>query len=970
VVGEVLSHYRIVEKLGEGGMGQVFLAQDTSLDRKVAIKILPESFRMDAAARKRFLQEAKLAAALDHPYICSIHELLDVSTQSCIVMEYIDGQTLKERLEGGALPLPDGLRAGMEIAEALEKAHLKGIIHRDLKPANIMITPEGHVKVMDFGLAKQIDGIGTGVDETRSSLTRDGMTVGTLAYMSPEQAQGHALTPESDLFALGVVLWEMLIGVHPFKKGLELETAHAIVHSKPSFPAGFPDDLRRLLSTLLSKQPHERGSAQDARSCLARAMQQSGSDTAIVTGTMISSVRQTLVRPWVAIPALIAIVAASYFGYRRIERDRGVAWARDVALPEISRLTENGEALAAFNLATEAEKYLPKETKALATLRPLFARVATITSDPPGASVSWKDYQAPDSEWKSLGQTPITGMSVPAVFGSVRLEKDGYQPVLRATPLAQDLSVALEKDGSLPPDMVRVPESVFSLALPGLDHLKKQPIGAFLIDKYEVTNRAYKKFVDAGGYRDQRYWQHPFVIDGRTLSWEAGIERFKDRTGRTGPATWEAGDYAEGQDDFPVSGVSWYEASAYAEFVGKSLPTIYHWYTAAGMASSAFIVPLSNLGTSTGPAAVGTFRGFGPFGSYDMAGNVREWCRNGSSRGQHFILGGGWNDPVYAFDSDAYTQPPFDRSASNGFRCIKSVGSAEDDAAAARTIGLSFRDLFKETPSSDQEFGVFLRQYAYDSTPLNVRVIGTENSAEAWTAQKITFDAAYENEHVIAYLFLPKHVAPPYQVVFHWPGDSGLQLRSSDYPQMSRTVDFIVKSGRAALIPVFKGMFERGDGLENTVPNETISYKEHVVMWVKDVRRSIDYLQTRPDVDMSRLAYYGASWGGRLSGLALAVDHRFKAAVLQVAGFRFPRSLPEVDPFNFVPRVKIPVLMLNGRYDHYFPVETAQRPMFMLLGTPPEHKKWIVYDGGHFVPRDQLIKETLVWLDRYLGPVQ
>src|SRR6266545_2252849 len=117
-------------------MGEVFLADDTSLDRKVAIKILPESFRLDATARKRFLREAKLAAALDHPYICSIHELLDVGTQSCIVMEYIDGQTLKERLARGVLPLQDALRAGMEIAEALEKAHQKGIIHRDLKPAN------------------------------------------------------------------------------------------------------------------------------------------------------------------------------------------------------------------------------------------------------------------------------------------------------------------------------------------------------------------------------------------------------------------------------------------------------------------------------------------------------------------------------------------------------------------------------------------------------------------------------------------------------------------------------------------------------------------------------------------------------------------------------------------------------------------------------------------------------------------
>jgi Dienelactone hydrolase and related enzymes len=182
--------------------------------------------------------------------------------------------------------------------------------------------------------------------------------------------------------------------------------------------------------------------------------------------------------------------------------------------------------------------------------------------------------------------------------------------------------------------------------------------------------------------------------------------------------------------------------------------------------------------------------------------------------------------------------------------------------------------------------------------------------------------------------------------------------------------DFIVKSGRVVVYPVFKGTFERRSDLKSDQPEETVLYKDHVIMWRQDIGRIIDYLETRNDILTDKVGYFGFSWGARLGGLFPAVEKRIKAVVLHVGGLKMKKSFPEVDPFNFLPRVYQPVLMLNGEYDVYFPVETSQKPMFNMLGTPVEDKKILIYDTGHLVPRTELIKETLAWYDKYLGPVK
>ncbi|MCK7525161.1 MAG: formylglycine-generating enzyme family protein [Ignavibacteriales bacterium] len=204
----------------------------------------------------------------------------------------------------------------------------------------------------------------------------------------------------------------------------------------------------------------------------------------------------------------------------------------------------------------------------------------------------------------------------------------------------------------------------------------------YFLDKFEVTNRQFTDFIDAGGYADQRFWKNAFIKDGQTLPWAEAIREFVDSTGRPGPASWRLGTYPEGQEDFPVSGVSWYEAAAYAEFSGKKLPSFYHWGYAAGNyhEDSGYLVPASNF-DGKGPVAAGNYKGVSPSGVYDMAGNVKEWGWNDVGGGKRLIRGGAWNETQYMF-SHPDNYPPFMRTENFGFRCMKELPGNEGPARA------------------------------------------------------------------------------------------------------------------------------------------------------------------------------------------------------------------------------------------------------------------------------------------------
>jgi dienelactone hydrolase len=201
-------------------------------------------------------------------------------------------------------------------------------------------------------------------------------------------------------------------------------------------------------------------------------------------------------------------------------------------------------------------------------------------------------------------------------------------------------------------------------------------------------------------------------------------------------------------------------------------------------------------------------------------------------------------------------------------------------------------------------------------------------------------------------------------VVVYFPSGAAIHEIAPQNLQV-RSFNFIIKSGRAVLYPVYKGTYQRADSLKDDTQDTSNFYRDHVVMWAKDLRRGIDYLETRADVATNHLAYYGLSWGGAMGALMPAVEPRIRVSILDEGGLDFPPTRPEVEPLNFLPRIRIPILMINGRYDFFFPTESSQLPMFRLLGTPPDQKRHVVEAGSHFVPRTRLIQETLDWLDKY-----
>lgn len=986
--GDQLGPYEILRPVGSGGMGEVYRARDSRLDREVAVKVLPRDFTGDPERLARFEREARAASALNHPNICTIHDVGEHDGLPFLVMELLEGQSLRERIDAGPFSPREILDVGADVADALAEAHAAGIVHRDIKPGNIYLTARGQAKVLDFGIARideSVDDAGVDLEAptvNAPDLTRPGTAMGTVTYMSPEQVLGKRVDSSTDVFSLGVVLYEMATESLPFSGKTSGAIFDQIIHSAPTSPVTLnrtiPRDLERIISRCLEKDPGRRLTAAELRDAFEELRRQESGEHLGVGLQLRRWSRRPVI--WLTAAAVIAVVVTAVTTW---STHRGKArWAREVALPELTQLAADSYnpaiVFAAVELIRQAGPYLDDDSVFL-DLKRRFVVTSEFHTEPPGADVWYKPYAEPDAEWQFLGTTPIEAAEMPAAYMRWKVEKPGYEIVIDARDTADfdpeaGVRIGGERRWRLDPAGER-PEGM--IGIPGSDE-----VPAFLVDRLEVTNRQFKEFVAAGGYQNPEYWTNEFVFEGRVLDRVEALTRFVDQTGQPGPGTWDAGDYPDGMDDYPVTGVSWYEASAYAEFAGKSLPTIDHWDRASGIflgpaqwLFTGLLIPMSNYG-GEGPVAAGSSQAMTPLGAVDMAGNVREWCFNKAPSGR-CLRGGAWNDATYMFGNITQADG-FDRSDKNGFRCVVYSDETEiPEDLYSPYAPESTRDLRREVPVSDAVFNAYLSLYAYDQLPLKASVDARHDANEDWVRESVSYAAAYGGERITAQLFLPKNIDPPYQAVLYFPGSSVVRAGPTDSleirSEFRHNVAYLLKTGRAVLYPAYRGTHERTNGISPALHwslDPSLEFATFQINIVKDVMRSVDYLQSRPDIDADKIAYTGYSWGGTIANLNLAVENRFKAAVLNVGGMTAhgtPR--PEVDYLNFAPRITVPILMLNGRYDLALLYDSEVQPMYQFLGTPDEHKNLIVYETDHWIDRREVTKETLAWLDRYLGPV-
>jgi hypothetical protein len=679
------------------------------------------------------------------------------------------------------------------------------------------------------------------------------------------------------------------------------------------------------------------------------------------------------VRYSVIVLALVAVTAVIYLQVQYSAKKKKLLTETIPQMKEkvssIDPLTTDPRVFDLFLTATELDEKVTDNEDLYEILNMTSVKLS-LFSTPSGADFYIKPYQRPDTAWYYIGKSPLQNIRFPRGIFRMKIEKEGFnieETVFRprGDAAGDSLYFKLLTSQEIPEDMLFIPGRFvgYYYMFPGGTNLRPAKTGDFFVDRNEVTNADFQEFVDKGGYKKPAYWKESFVKGGDTLSWKASMEQFKDKTGWPGPAGWELGEFPDGKEDFPVSGISWYEAAAYADFMEKNLPTIYH-FDILGFNAMPEMIKYGNFnGESAVPVQSTKDLLWG--GTYNLAGNVSEWIYNANEDNtRRWAVGGNFREPDYQFrfpqSYDSWTRTEF-----LGLRCIRYVDDTLKSALETSFFGIS-KGYTEDEVVSDEIFELFKQRWDYEKRPLHP-VILEERKEDAYIKQLVQFDVPYEDLPLKLIIWIPLNTKPPYQTVVSWRG-VGMRMASEfNFDSLGIWAEeHYLKSGRAVILPIYYSTY--GRGLKFGSP--MFKFDPHDTYCVIDAQLTCDYIFQNDSLDNDRIAFSGFSWGALRSPFVLAMEKRFKVAIAMLAGLkRWRNDEPWHYMLHYLPRVNTPMLLLGGRYDAEYPFE-SQKAFIDFLGTPDDQIRWVSYDTGHYLPWSEAINESLAFLDKYFGEVR
>jgi serine/threonine protein kinase/formylglycine-generating enzyme required for sulfatase activity len=987
MIGQTILHYKITQKLGEGGMGVVYKAEDTKLKRDVAIKFLPHSLTVSVKDKEKLKTEAQIAAGLNHHNIATVYAIEEFGDDTFIVMEYVKGNELKDVIRnspGKKLNFNDFVNYAIQMTEGLNAAHKKGVIHRDIKSTNIMMSDDGRIRIMDFGLA-HIHG--------DPLVTKKGSTPGTTAYMSPEQLRGEEVDFRADIWSLGIVFYEMLTGQQPFQGNFDQAIIYSILHEKPKSliktNAEISDELEQIVLSCLEKDRKKR--IQSAEELLTKLHAVKSQDVTS-SSYKFSTSRLRISKAGLVVSMFIVailITLAAFLPLKKIFNPVNVVELTQ----QLDEMVKAENYFEAYDLSREYYDEL-KNNSTFDKLSLIIYDSLSVTTDPEGAKVYLKRFDPsddnPGSKGNYEGTTPLKNLQISRGDYLVTLEKDGCPsvqriaasyPIIKEYPVPRrgiNIFAKLLKSNEIDSNMVFIPGGDYKIVSWSLADLPSIRLNEFFIDKHEVSNADYKEFITAGGYVKKEYWKHPFIKDGKEISWMEAIKLFVDRSQLPGPRNWINQEFPEGKGNYPVTDITWYEADAYAQFRGKSLPTVYQWEKSArngrpnyqGMSMPWGIVYALDKaenranfnGKGTEPVDKYQF-GISEFGCYNMAGNVKEWCLNKSNEG-FSLTGGSWEDPYYIY-GEFGSSPGFFSSSVLGFRCVKNIVPVDNDPSNI-FINKNYQ-VPSYKPVSNSEYKRLLTYYKYDTKPLNPEILLKEEN-ESWIKEKVQFDCPL-GDRITGFLFLPKNVREPFQCIVWDPHGAVYDLGAPADWSAEILFSGNIKAGRALFVLVPKGSPERKwEYGENWPDVSTVLYRDRILHWITEYRISLDYLSTRKEIDMKKLVWLPTSHIDH--GLIVpAVESRFHSVVLVACGIfsESKKALPEANPINFVSHYNKPTYLLYGKYDEIMPYNLLVAPFYKLLTNLEDMQ---LVNSGHIPPIEIRVPIINKWLDESLGPIK